>query len=304
MFKRIISTIILAGVLGACASTGALDRANSASVSGDAFSRALHQGYIKIAHDEWYEGDWGDLNYFTEKALSVAASGDVEPDGFSQRNIPRRHQSELQAARQRLVDARAGHGRELAPQALARAQVRFECWMQEQEENFQPDDIAACRSGFLSAISDVETGMRRAQVPLPVSAPPETFVAPMLPQVHGTPVPLEPHMRVSDYTIYFDFDSARLDDSARRVMAEILAAIDSVGEADFRMDGHADRAGPRDYNMALSAQRIEAVVSFLVASGVRRSSIHVEAYGEENPLVATDDGVRESRNRRVHVRVE
>ena len=32
----------------------------------------------------------------------------------------------------------------------------YDCWVQEQEENFQPDDIARCRDGFLAAMEEVE----------------------------------------------------------------------------------------------------------------------------------------------------
>src|SRR3546814_14624397 len=74
------------------------------------------------------------------------------------------------------------------PTQAAEAQVAFDCWMQEQEENFQPDDIAACRDRFEAAMA----GLERAPAPTPEPPPPA-------PTVEPTPGP---------YTVHFDFDGA------------------------------------------------------------------------------------------------
>ena len=52
--------------------------------------------------------------------------------------------------------------RDKAPIQAANAQVNFDCWMQEQEENFQPDDIARCRSGFTQALLGAEAAVKPA----------------------------------------------------------------------------------------------------------------------------------------------
>ncbi len=50
----------------------------------------------------------------------------------------------------------------------ANAQVMFDCWMQEQEENFQPPDIARCRDGFSAAIAAVEATIPFEPIPASV----------------------------------------------------------------------------------------------------------------------------------------
>jgi outer membrane protein OmpA-like peptidoglycan-associated protein len=65
--------------------------------------------------------------------------------------------------------------------------------------------------------------------------------------------------------------------------------------------GHADRAGPDSYNMALSMRRADAVKAVLVREGVPANQIAVVARGESQPLVPTADGVREPQNRRVEI---
>ena len=58
----------------------------------------------------------------------------------------------LSGARSRLIAAFGAGARKRAPKQAAEAQLRFDCWMQEQEENFQPDDIdAPCRQAVGNA---------------------------------------------------------------------------------------------------------------------------------------------------------
>ena len=45
-----------------------------------------------------------------------------------------------------------------------------------------------------------------------------------------------------------------------------------------------------------------AARDYLVAHGVPASAMVLEAYGEQRPIVGTDDGVREVQNRRVEIR--
>jgi OmpA family len=65
--------------------------------------------------------------------------------------------------------------------------------------------------------------------------------------------------------------------------------------------GHADRAGPEDYNMALSLRRADAVREALITSGVSPDAITVAGRGESEPAVPTPHGVKEQANRRVEI---
>jgi outer membrane protein OmpA-like peptidoglycan-associated protein len=67
------------------------------------------------------------------------------------------------------------------------------------------------------------------------------------------------------------------------------------------LTGHADRAGPSDYNFGLSRRRADAVKAELVRLGVSSAEITTEAKGESEPLVPTADGVPEAQNRRVEI---
>ena len=103
--------------------------------------------------------------------------------------------------------------------------------------------------------------------------------------------------------IFFDSGKSEI----RRDWAETLdAAIPSLRSqsgALVAIDGHSDRSGTSSANRLSSLRRAKVVRAYLVARGVPSDAIVVRGFGEERPLVATADGVREPQNRRVDVRV-
>lgn len=65
--------------------------------------------------------------------------------------------------------------------------------------------------------------------------------------------------------------------------------------------GHIDRTGPARYNVGLSLRRNASVRDYLAARGIPSARIASEVFGESQPLVPTEYGVRELQNRRVEV---
>ena len=70
------------------------------------------------------------------------------------------------------------------------------------------------------------------------------------------------------------------------------------------LTGHADRSGSTKYNEGLSMRRANNAMTDLIDLGIPGSSIAVFSKGETEPLVPTDDGVREPQNRRVEIVLE
>ena len=97
--------------------------------------------------------------------------------------------------------------------------------------------------------------------------------------------------------VNFDFDSARLDESARATLRQQANWIRQFPEVRFRVYGHTDLVGSEAYNKRLGLRRARAVVSFLTSQGIDRSRLEaVASFGETQPLVVSLD--RERRNRR------
>ncbi len=108
----------------------------------------------------------------------------------------------------------------------------------------------------------------------------------------------EPQIR---FILYFDEASDTINTQSQAILPEILRAIEARRSTDISVTGHTDRTGPPAGNYALGLRRAERVAAVLRGQGVDATSIFVTSHGESDPLVKTDRGVAEQRNRRVEV---
>jgi outer membrane protein OmpA-like peptidoglycan-associated protein len=105
------------------------------------------------------------------------------------------------------------------------------------------------------------------------------------------------------YIVFFDFNKASLNSTAKDVLNNLYRAIKGANKADIELIGHADRSGSKDYNMALSKKRAMSVKDRLVSLGVPSRNVTVNWKGESQPLVKTNDGIKEPQNRRTEIKV-
>lgn len=106
-----------------------------------------------------------------------------------------------------------------------------------------------------------------------------------------------------DYIVYFGFDRSDLTSAARGVIADVVSALEGVTNPIVSLVGHADTSGNAAYNVGLSQRRVNRVADAMASSGVNMSGVTRAARGEAEPAVATGDGVREPRNRRVEIAI-
>ncbi|MEO9903898.1 OmpA family protein [Nisaea sp.] len=283
-----------AAVFGAVLLSGCagmqLDNARMVEPKGSDFSTSLYKEYMALSELEFLEGDYGDSDAFALRAISAANNNPTTPEEISARNLPPANQGELATARRELVEALAATATEKASVNAAQAQAAFECWMQEQEENFQPDDIARCRADYMASMKAV----RSALAPAPAAAAP----AP-------APAPKAPQRMAATYTVNFDFDSDKITGKASQIIADAGMAVDEMKASTIILSGYADRSGPEAYNMALSERRAKAVMGALdIRSRMKiAGSTEIKVYGEKNNKKKTEDGVREAENRRVKIEI-
>lgn len=285
VFSKVYVAGFAALVLAGCSGLE-LDRARGVSPEGSAFQNELYGGYIGLASSEYAEGDYTDSDFFALRAVAAAGNTAPAPQELAERRLPEDVAPELSQARNLLVDALARGAAEKFPALAANTQINFDCWMQEQEENFQPDDIAACRGQFLVGLSSLNVGL-----------------TPLAPMAEAAPAPA-PAPQPVKLVVFFDFDNADLDAAARVKLGEAVAAIKGRRTVTILVTGHADRAGTDDYNAKLSRLRALAIADALAQAGVPIQATTVEAFGELQPAVATEDDVREPSNRRVEIVIE
>jgi outer membrane protein OmpA-like peptidoglycan-associated protein len=105
----------------------------------------------------------------------------------------------------------------------------------------------------------------------------------------------------ADLRVTFVTGSAELTDAGRREAEKFLTALSSPSLAGkkFRIEGHTDSVGSREFNVDLSKRRAQAVVEYLAAKGADRSRFNVVGYGFDKPVPGLDAGA--GANRRVEV---
>lgn len=118
-------------------------------------------------------------------------------------------------------------------------------------------------------------------------------------QVSGQAAQME--MEGRTYVVNFGLDQTTLTAEDRRAIAQAAEDYRQTGSSRVTVTGYTDTSGSPSYNLELSQRRAEVVADELERNGVPATSIVTVGRGEENLLVATADGVREPRNRRVEI---
>ena len=288
--------IVVAGALSLAACGLQLEKAERMNAQGSSFNVNLYGGYVELSRSEFNEGDYRDSDRFALAALDAGAGAGnpPQPAKIASRQLPENKVGELTEARAKLMAVLDNPvSRTEMPEDTATAQIMFDCWMQEQEENFQADDIARCRSGFSEKIATLEDALRPKVVAVQpkVAKTPPPKVAKALP-----PKPIE-------FVVYFDFDKAKLNPSAIAVLSDAKVAVKKMGGT-VSVSGFTDTAGKASYNKMLSELRADAVAKAISAVGVSADAISTKAFGQTNLAVPTPDGVRKAANRRVLIIVE
>ena len=106
----------------------------------------------------------------------------------------------------------------------------------------------------------------------------------------------------ANFIVFFDWAKPEINRDAAEILDKVAAQYAGQPGEGLVLAGHSDRSGPAGANLRSSRKRAEAVRDYLAAHGVPANAISVQAYGEEQPIVPTEDGVREVQNRRVEIR--
>lgn len=116
--------------------------------------------------------------------------------------------------------------------------------------------------------------------------------------------PPEPSAATIALTVNFATGSAELTPQAEAILDRLGTALasDALSSYRFRIEGHTDTVGTRDFNQGLSERRAEAVVTYIRDKfGVVPTRMEAIGLGASRPLVVTADQTDEPRNRRVQV---
>ncbi|MEZ5825519.1 MAG: OmpA family protein [Geminicoccaceae bacterium] len=256
----------------------ALASAQATSVPSDPYLaslRAAYLGFAEFEHDRMH--DYTDTIFHAERASRAAGGERVQPQSIGDRMLAPGDVQMLSDARERLMAALAAGGAEVAPGPAGRAVASFDCWMEQQEENIHPGDIAACQEGFEAAMSRLEAAMA-ADGPAPV-----------------------PDVVTLDADVLFDFDKADIKPAAAAELDMLAEQMNANPQQSFEVQGHADSRGSDAYNQGLSERRAQSVVSYLAGKGVKADRLTAVGFGENRPVASNDTEEGRAQNRRVEI---
>ncbi|HAU29392.1 MAG TPA: OmpA family protein [Rhodospirillaceae bacterium] len=300
--RHIMTAVAAVSLLAGCAgltSKTRVDELENAQSRGSMFTQVLTREYTAIAKYEQVDMfDYVDAEYFAKKGLAAAEGNPVMPEDLSNWNLPDNMVPELESAHARLLSALGNGARESAPVEAALAQSRFDCWVEQQEENWQEDDIAACRGDFMNAMAALDGQM--------VNRTPVAKAQPAKAPARSSTVQMNDAAAERDamFLVFFDWNKSGISQGATQVLDTVATEILKRNEQKIIIVGHADRSGPDAYNIKISQKRAEATRKGLIDRGVPAERIITEASGESNPLVETPDGIREPANRRAEIRFQ
>lgn len=291
MMKFARTAFVLALILPAAACNTTvydMEALQRTTPQGTEFTKQMAADYLSLAQSEARQFDWIDSNYFAKKGRRAAAGEFVlpeDPDAWS--NMPAGTQPALRDARVRLISALDGGARDRVPQLAARAQSHYDCWVEQQQENWQTADIAACRDAFYSDMTQLEARPVAQAAPTPVPT-------------QAAPAP-QPVAQAETYVVFFAFDRSDISPVGATVLDRAVAEFRRTGSTKVRIDGFTDRSGTDGYNQALSERRAKSVAAYLNGKGVPATAIATQAFGETRNRVATADGEKNPENRRAEI---
>ncbi|MDD9901584.1 MAG: OmpA family protein [Alphaproteobacteria bacterium] len=295
-----LAAIVLVAACG-IRSSSTVEALNNAQAVGAPFTKNLAAEYRDFANYAQNEAmDFADALHFARKGLASASGVVVMPETLDDWDLGDANLIEMTTARNDLVDALENGGRETAPEKAAIAQARFDCWAEQQEEDWKAN--VPCKGLFHDALKDLQSVVGAQPEPEPEPAPvAEEFPAPVTEMPKGEPAPVEQAM----FIVFFDWDKFNLSSSANEVLDAVAQELRKRTDVNgVVIAGHTDTSGASAYNQKLSMKRAGAVRDALIARGVEKATVRVEAHGENDLLVKTADDVREPANRRAQITLE
>ena len=170
--------------------------------------------------------------------------------------------------------------------------------------------VDATFAGGIVVSRDVEIALaKRLDLAITGPARPAPVVAvapPPPPPVIAPPKPKWFRARLTekkieiDEKVNFDSQQATILPESEPVLQDVAGTLQDHPEIKHvRVEGHTDRRGSDDDNLALSKARAGAVVDYLVAHGVERARLQPEGFGATQPMNPAETPEADAQNRRV-----
>lgn len=104
-----------------------------------------------------------------------------------------------------------------------------------------------------------------------------------------------------DLIIQFDLDSAVVKNESRPLLDDLASAMknERLATMRFKVEGHTDAQGSDQYNLKLSQNRADAVITYLAQQGIQTQRLSSEGKGFTELLIP--ERPKAAENRRVRI---
>jgi outer membrane protein OmpA-like peptidoglycan-associated protein len=108
-----------------------------------------------------------------------------------------------------------------------------------------------------------------------------------------------PESAPAPFMVFFDWGKGEIRSDDAATLDKVAEAYRANPSQGVKLSGHSDRSGNAATNRRTALSRAETVRAELEKRGIPRNAMSIVSFGEEQPLIPTEDGVREVQNRRV-----
>ncbi len=258
-------------ILSACAATNG----NQIQPTADPFQATLAKEYNALALRQLNALDLTAYRHFLKKAAAASNGEFVTADSPKSRALNKSDYPKIWTAWTRLEHI-PPHVRSAFPKDSARAQVSFDCWIEERGEKIKSKTESTCEKEWNELI---------AQLECPAGCENDPYQDKL----------------IKSYELTFDLNSAALDTEAKDILDQVVRELSSHTDATALITGYTDRAGSRSHNITLARKRAQALAAALHKKGITKPRVKINARGESDQAIMTDDDIKLEENRRVKI---
>jgi len=99
-------------------------------------------------------------------------------------------------------------------------------------------------------------------------------------------------------TVHFAYDKDDLNHDAKTTLHKQAEWLKKNHDVKVMIEGHCDKRGTIDYNLALGERRANSAKKYLISLGVEKDRIETTSYGKERPIALGDSQEDLTQNRR------
>ncbi len=187
--------------------------------------------------------DYKSSGEYTKKAKLAMARKVAAPSRVEKYDIPAKYAGELIAARKTLIDALKTQNSPENAGSLARAQSRFDCWVERAEEAVDDTHFANCKAEFEAAM---------ASLTMPAAG-----------------------AAGATYNIDFAANSTLIGDASRKDLDYVASLMNDPANASYRLmlTGYKNATVSGAYADKLTQERLAAAKAAIVGRGVHEARI-------------------------------